>query len=149
MMRRAAIVLGSGALLWLGACGGATEATGGEAAKPVAGDATKPAGKREDVNIDELIKRQAEGAQIVDVRTDQEWSGGHVPGAVHVPINELRPDHPALAGIDKSKPVYFVCAVGGRSSRAADQMSREGWHAVNVQGGTEAWVSKGQPVEKP
>lgn len=128
------------------ACAGTAESGGTTTTAPVAAQA---GGKREDVSIDEFIKRQAEGVQIVDVRTDQEWSEGHVPGAVHVPINELRADHPGLAGIDKGKPVYFVCAVGGRSSKATDQMSRAGWHAVNVQGGTQAWIAKGQPVEKP
>lgn len=128
------------------ACAGTAESGGA----PAASQPTEhTSGKREDVSIDEFIKRQAEGVQVVDVRTDQEWSEGHVPGAVHVPINELRADHPGLAGIDKNKPVYFVCAVGGRSSKATDQMSRVGWHAVNVQGGTQAWIAKGQPVEKP
>ena len=83
------------------------------------------------------------------MRSDEEWAEGHVPGAVHVPIDQLRPDHPGLAGVDSGKPVYFICAVGGRSSRATDQMAKAGWQAVNVKGGTQAWVAKGKPLEKP
>lgn len=142
-------------LVVLMACSGAPSGSDAHPAgeQPAAANAgaapSHPAGSRTDVSMQTFIERHGEGLQIVDVRTDGEWAEGHVPGAVHVPLQDLSPQHPGLAGLDLSKPVYFVCAVGGRSARAADQMSKAGIQAVNVEGGTNAWIAAGQEVVKP
>jgi rhodanese-related sulfurtransferase len=137
-------------VVWMVACGGGAAApdAGASAAKEGGAAAAAPAGKREEVDIAGFATAHAQGVQVVDVRTDEEWAEGHVPGAVHVPIDELKPGHPGLKGIDTTKPVYFVCAVGGRSSKATDRMAAAGWHAVNVAGGTKGWVAAGHPLAK-
>jgi rhodanese-related sulfurtransferase len=136
-------------VLWGAACGGSAPVAspGGSSAEPASASAS--AGKRVDLSMDDFIARHPEGLQIVDVRTDGEYAGGHIPGTVHVPVDQLAADHPALQSLDKTKPVYFVCAVGGRSAKAADQMSAQGFHAINVLGGTNAWVDQGQALQKP
>ncbi|MCB9666108.1 MAG: rhodanese-like domain-containing protein [Alphaproteobacteria bacterium] len=103
--------------------------------------------KREDVDVDGLAAALEQGAILIDVRTQAEWDGGHVPGARHLPLDELRPDHPALDGVAFETPVYVICASGGRSSRAADSLAGAGRHAINVKGGTNGWVASGRPVQ--
>lgn len=135
-------------LVGLVGCGGGSGggAPAGDAA-PEAPAAAAPA--RVDVDVPALVEAQARGAKVIDVRTLPEWNDGHVPGAVHVPLDELTPDHPALAGHPKDQPVYLVCAVGGRSRVAADRLAQAGFAAYNVEGGTNGWIAAGHPVEKP
>ena len=88
-------------------------------------------------------------ALVVDVREPWEYVGGHVPGARSAPLASV----PALLGdllgdLSAGAPVYLVCAVGGRSAHAAAFLARQGHDAVNVEGGTDAWVAAGYPVER-
>jgi rhodanese-related sulfurtransferase len=70
-----------------------------------------------------------------------------VAGAVNVPLQELEG---RMAELEKyrSAPVYVICQSGGRSARGAAALRTAGYQAVNVQGGTSAWVSAGYPVEQ-
>ena len=85
--------------------------------------------------------------QIVDVRSPDEWSDGHLPGALHIPLAAL----PArLDEIDASKPVVLHCRGGGRSSIASSFLLARGISNVsNLQGGYDAWVAEGLPTEMP
>lgn len=130
-------------LLLATACG-----TGGSVPS-TSGPSDPSALTRSDVSIDDLAAAQAKGAVIVDVRTDDEWSQGHVPGAIHVPVDQVDPANNTIKTLNKDAPIYFICAAGGRSARAADRMAAAGYHALNVLGGTNAWVEKGLPLEKP
>lgn len=135
------------ALLVLVACGGevpASEAPVAASVVPVSAAVTAP--KPSEVDIAAFAGLHAAGAQVVDVRTLEEFGGGHVPGAHHVPLDQLSADK--LAGLDRAQPVYFVCASGGRSARATERMRAAGFQAVNVAGGTSAWVAAGHPVER-
>lgn len=104
-------------------------------------------GSRSDVTVQQFIEAHPSGLTVLDVRTPGEFASGHVPGAVPVPLDQLGPAHPAVVGLDKSKPVYVICEVGGRSSRAADMLAAAGYTTINVQGGTAAWIQAGQAVE--
>lgn len=68
------------------------------------------------------------GAAIIDVRTPQEFRGGHVAGSRNIPLNELPS---ALETLPKSKPLVFCCASGARSGAAADMARRAGYDAHN------------------
>jgi len=68
------------------------------------------------------------GASIIDVRTPQEFMGGHVAGSKNIPLNELGS---ALGKLPKSKPVIFCCASGARSGAATDMAVRAGYDAHN------------------
>ena len=72
---------------------------------------------------------KAAGAIIVDVRTPQEYSGGHVPGSINVPLNQLEGKLKKLAAM--KKPVIAVCASGMRSANATATLKRYGIEAVN------------------
>ncbi len=84
------------------------------------------------------------GVTVLDVREDWEWDGGHVEGAMHVYVGHLRE---RLAEVPRDRPVVAVCASGRRSSIAASILKAEGYEVSNVQGGMNAWKSKGFPVK--
>ena len=79
---------------------------------------------------------------LLDVRTDGEWAQARIPGAVHIPMDEL------TARLDEVPDrVVCVCAVGARSARVAQFLSAQGYEAVNLDGGIYAWADDGLPVE--
>lgn len=84
---------------------------------------------------------------IIDVRTPTEYTGGHVPGAKNIPLNELEARVAELSSM-KDQDLYLICESGGRSARAADVLAKQGFKAINVAGGTYAWRNAGYPVEQ-
>ncbi|MFE2752289.1 rhodanese-like domain-containing protein [Actinosynnema sp. NPDC059335] len=81
---------------------------------------------------------------VVDVRDATEYRQGHVPGAHNVPLSVL----PTRVGeLPEDRPVFVICQTGGRSARAASLLGAVGVDAVNVLGGTDAWIASGRPVE--
>jgi rhodanese-related sulfurtransferase len=87
-----------------------------------------------------------DGATLLDVREQEEWDGGHAPGAVHIPLADL----PARYGeLDPDTQIYVVCHSGGRSARATQWLTDAlGYDAVNVDGGMAMWAHLGLPVER-
>lgn len=85
-------------------------------------------------------------AFLLDVRTDAEFRGGHVPRAVNLPLDQVEARASELAP-HLGEEIYVICETGGRSARAAALLAERGYRTVNVQGGTYAWRSDGQPVE--
>ena len=83
------------------------------------------------------------GARLVDVRETDEYTGGHVPGAVHVALGTV-PDQ--VHQFQGDGPVFVICKSGGRSMRACEFLSQQGVEVVNVAGGTMAWVNDGRTV---
>ncbi len=69
---------------------------------------------------------------LLDVRTAEEYSGGHIEGFQNVPVDELR-EH--LDEIEKEKPVYLICQSGLRSYIAARILEGNGYKAYNFSGG--------------
>ena len=85
------------------------------------------------------------GLQVVDVRSPEEWSKGHVPGAIHIPL-ALLPDR--IGELDASAPIVLHCRGGGRSSIATSFLQSQGVATVsNLAGGFDAWVAQGFKVE--
>jgi rhodanese-related sulfurtransferase len=81
---------------------------------------------------------------VVDVREPAEWSTGHLPGARHIPLGQLRSSPKSALPHDG---VIFVCAVGARSQTAARLAQAEGFSRLyNLSGGTRGWVSAGLPL---
>jgi hydroxyacylglutathione hydrolase len=117
---------------------------GGIAAWDAAG---LPLAKTEQVGVDELAARIAEGAaeQVLDVRRPGEWKAGHIASAVHIPLNEL-PDR--AAELDRSRPTHIICASGYRSSIATSLLEQRGFaRAINVVGGMGAWTAARLPTD--
>lgn len=84
-------------------------------------------------------------SQFIDVRTPEEYSGGHAARAVNIPLDTLMSK---LDTLEKSEPVYLICKTGNRSKKAAVMLKDAGFNNVlNVAGGTEAWQAAGLPME--
>ncbi len=85
-----------------------------------------------------------DGATVLDVRNPDEYLNKHVPGAVLVPLPELGG---RLDDVPAGRPLYVICAHGGRSRSAAEALRLQlGWDVLNVSDGTEGWASSGRPV---
>ena len=87
-------------------------------------------------------------ATIIDVRTPEEFQGGHLKDAVN--FNVLGPDFQAqVAKLDKSQPVFVYCKVGGRSADAVEKMKSMGFTTIyDMKGGYMAWSSAGMESTK-
>lgn len=96
---------------------------------------------------EDLLARR--NALVVDVREDQEWDAGHVPGAAHISKSyiEQRIEDAAPA---RDRPIVLYCAGGVRSLFAAQTMAAMGYTDVtSMVGGFQRWKAEGRPVETP
>jgi rhodanese-related sulfurtransferase len=99
---------------------------------------------------EEMSPQQAEeliregGAQLVDVREPYENEAGRIAGSLHIELQRL-PDE--AAALDRERPILFYCRSGSRSALAAEAFAAAGYEARNLDGGLEAWVGAGLPIE--
>ncbi len=86
---------------------------------------------------------------VIDVRTPEEFSGGHIKGAKNVDL--ASPDFKKeLAKLDPAKTYLVHCAVGGRSTRSLSVLSELGFKSIiHLDGGLNTWKEAGLPLEKP
>ena len=89
---------------------------------------------------------QGGGVRLLDVRSAAEYGAHHVAGAVLQPLDSLVPSE--WVGKSGAGPLYVFCQSGGRAGRAAALLAKEGVACSVVEGGLEAWVAAGLPVEK-
>lgn len=76
-------------------------------------------------------------ATLVDVRTPAEYQLGHIPGAINLPVDELRG---LLDRLDPMRPIYVYCAVGLRGYLASNILRQRGFADVrNLVGGFKLW----------
>ena len=106
--------------------------------------------------IDEISTREAHALLeagdtplFVDVRLREEWDEGHLPGAVHLPRNNLESRVEALVP-DKERALVVYCESGSRSAFATKALHELGYeHAVNLAGGFADWKRNGFPFTTP
>ncbi|NLD69132.1 MAG: MBL fold metallo-hydrolase [Limnobacter sp.] len=82
---------------------------------------------------------------LVDVRSPQEWTAGHAPGARHLFLPEL-PSR--LGDLPVDGPIAVYCATGYRASIAASLLQARGFEVANIPGSWQAWTERGLPVAK-
>src|SRR6476620_374839 len=87
-------------------------------------------GKGAKTDFQKLVK---EGANIIDVRSKYEFAGGHVQGAINVPLDQLG-DY-ADQWKDKERPLITCCASGIRSASAKSLLQSKGFLNVYNGGG--------------
>ena len=88
---------------------------------------------------------QQEDHPVIDIRTEQEWSAGHIKGAQHIPIQQI-----IESGLDlgKEEHISVICGSGYRSNIAGSVLKARGFTRINsVIGGMNAWKIK-YDVEK-
>jgi sulfur-carrier protein adenylyltransferase/sulfurtransferase len=84
---------------------------------------------------------------LLDVREQDEWDEGHIPGAVHIPRGNLESRVEKIA-TDRARPVVVYCAVGARSAFAAKTLEELGYEDVrSLAGGFTDWKRSGFPTE--
>jgi rhodanese-related sulfurtransferase len=91
------------------------------------------------------LRNSDEPPIIVDVRSEKEWSAGHIPGSMNVPLNHLREK---IAGLPADRMIVVHCEGGYRSAIAASVFAQTG-HArvMDLVGGFKAWAASQLPVE--
>ena len=91
---------------------------------------------------------RGEKFNLIDIREDNEWERGHLPGATHLgkgiiarDIENTIPDHNA--------EIVLYCGGGFRSALASDMLQKMGYtNVISMDGGYKGWVADGHPVEK-
>ncbi len=90
-------------------------------------------------------RRASEPVTLLDVRWQNEWDAGHIPGAIHVPMGYLEE---GLSRIPETRPVVLACASGARSAVSAGVLQRLGVkEVINLEGGFNRWKAEGRPVD--
>ncbi|WP_332760797.1 rhodanese-like domain-containing protein [Pseudarthrobacter sp.] len=95
------------------------------------------------ITVAEAKELLASGADLIDVRTVQEWRSGRAPQASHVPLDRLQT---STTGVQKTRPVITICQSGIRSASAARLLADKGYEAYSLRGGMVAWRQAGEPV---
>lgn len=96
------------------------------------------------IGVHDLSVEMRTGAVLIDVREPYEFDEVHVGGAVLVPLQTL-PDH--VENIRDHQSVYVICRSGGRSHSACEWLRGNDVNAINVLGGTLAWIEADLPTE--
>lgn len=81
---------------------------------------------------------------LIDVRTPGEFDGGHIAGAVNIPVEEL---DQRLSEVPTDKDIVVYCRSGNRSATASRILTSSGFEGVYDMGGIIAWQQAGLPVE--
>ncbi len=95
------------------------------------------------IDITTLAARHADGAFVLDVREPAEYVRGHVPGAVLAPLSRVTT---TIGDLPKDRPVHVICQSGNRSRAVTDLLRGLGFEALNVEGGTSAWLTAGHAI---
>ncbi|CAK7279862.1 rhodanese-like domain-containing protein [Streptomyces misionensis] len=86
---------------------------------------------------------------VIDVRTPGEYAGGHVPGALNIPLDQLDRALPDIRHAAERGELLVVCASGARSEKACAQLAARGIRAATLAGGTGAWAARGHALDRP
>ena len=104
--------------------------------------------KEEDFRETKKKLDAGEKITIVDVREDNEWARGHIPGAIHLGKGVIERDI-EKAIPNKETPIVLYCGGGFRSALAADNLQKMGYRNVtSMDGGWRGWTESGFPTIK-
>jgi len=111
-------------------------------------ESAQTTGVFEDVNVEQFTQHK-EGAQLLDVRTPDEWNQGIIEGATM--YNFYDADFKdRISKLNKDVPVAVYCKSGGRSGQTGAMLRDMGFKEVyNLKGGIGAWNAAGKPTVKP
>lgn len=106
-----------------------------------------PLGGAPEISASDLSKqlRVEKRPQVVDVRTESEFAGGHISHAVNAPIQRFRQSLPDL-NLDPDRPVYVICRTAHRSVPATRLLNEQGFQARQLAKGMNAWWAAGLPT---
>ncbi len=91
---------------------------------------------------------QGESPVIVDVRSEDEYAAGHIPGAIHIPFYSIGKRYEEISS-DKNTPVVIYCAHGPRAWWASFVLRRKGFRQVTtLEGHFKEWQKSGEMSDK-
>ena len=96
--------------------------------------------KQPDVNQGVKEFQRTSGAVLLDVRTPEEYRGGHIPGSKNIPLQTI--DRVDTVAENKDTALYVYCQSGARSRQAAGMLKQMGYTNVNNIGGIAAYAGK-------
>ena len=96
--------------------------------------------KQADINQGVKEYASTPGAVLLDVRTAEEYRGGHIPGSKNVPLQAI--DKVASVAENKDTVLYVYCQSGARSRQATSMLQGMGYTNVNNIGGIAAYSGK-------
>jgi rhodanese-related sulfurtransferase len=103
-----------------------------------------------ETNVADVKRRMDSGEKflLVDVREDNEWEKGHLPGAVHMGRGVIERDIETQVPETSTKMILY-CGGGFRSALVADNLQKMGYTNVeSMDGGWRGWVAAGLPTKK-
>lgn len=86
---------------------------------------------------------------VIDVRTPGEYASGHLPGALNIPLDQVRRALPDIRQAAERGEILVVCASGARSEKACELLAERGVPAATPAGGTGAWAAAGHDLHRP
>ncbi|AVV45911.1 rhodanese-like domain-containing protein [Streptomyces sp. ID05-04B] len=86
---------------------------------------------------------------VIDVRTPAEYASGHLPGALNIPLDQIRRALPEIRHAAEATDVLVVCASGTRSANACEILAEQGVVTATLVGGTGAWTAAGHGLDTP
>ena len=103
----------------------------------------------ETIAASDIEAERARNSLLLDVRSPAEFRGGHVRGAVNLPLELVTVAKVStLRGGNPDRHVVLLCAAGKRATAAADRLSGKGLQILVVTGGTAACATAGLPLDK-
>ena len=93
-----------------------------------------------DMNAGVAEYKTNDGAVLLDVRTEEEYRGGHIEGSVNIPLDRISSVENIVK--DKSTPLYVHCLSGGRSGQAVSYLRQIGYTNVKNIGGISGYRGK-------
>jgi len=103
-------------------------------------------GQTKIANTEALQKINNEDVQLVDVRTDEEYSKKHLKNSIHINWNDKENFDALASKLDKKKPVYVYCLSGIRSNKAAQYLAQQGFEVYDIEGGIMKWEASNLPI---
>lgn len=85
---------------------------------------------------------------VIDVRTPGEYAGGHIPGALNIPLDQLDRALPDIRTAAQRGEILVVCASGARSEHACRTLAENGIQTATLAGGTSAWAAQGHDLHQ-
>jgi rhodanese-related sulfurtransferase len=110
-----------------------------------------PAWSAETISPEKLGQQVEAGKAplILDVRTEEEYLEGHVPGARLIPHDRIGEYMDSLSE-HKNEPIVVYCRSGNRTEKAIDKLEKADFsQVIELEGSFQAWKQTGQTVEQP
>ena len=104
--------------------------------------------KYESLDVEAFEKAISDTSVIrLDVRTAEEYQGGHIAGAINIDVLNNDFQAKAISLLPKDKTIALYCRSGRRSKKAAELLANAGYKVVELSSGFLGWQSSGMPIE--